>query len=211
MIYFQPVCSNWQTFASGSIDHSTATLAVGEGTGSANLDTDEVFYNLGYVEMAKKTGIELVDLNYGPTRKLENRRCPVFPEMYLPEIAFSHYIISLPVLKVHSLAQLTGTLKNMMGFAQPRYYSGQSGTWKKALFHEQIQQSIIDLNSYLLPNLSIMDCSMGMAEFHLGGAQCTPPVAKLIAGYNPYQVDQKAAELLGLDWSTIRHIAVGLQ
>jgi uncharacterized protein (DUF362 family) len=161
--------------------------------------------------MAEKQGVPLVDLNYGPVKKLENPACPIFPEMYLPEIAFNHYIISVPVLKAHSLAGITGSLKNMMGFAPPKYYSGRYGIWKKAVFHGKMHESVIDLNRYLVPNLSIMDCSIGMAEFHLGGPQCDPPIKKIIAGYNPWEVDREAAGLLGLDWRNIRHIAAGFR
>ncbi len=78
-----------------------------------NHETDEVFEKLGYTAMAKRQGISLVDLNYGPVKILENPDCPVFPKMYLPEIAFSHYIISVPVLKAHSLAGMTGSLKKV--------------------------------------------------------------------------------------------------
>ncbi len=85
--------------------------------------------------MADRLGVPLIDLNYGPVKKLTNPECHVFPEMYLPEIAFRYYIISVPVLKAHSLAGMTGCLKNMMGFAQPKYYSGRYGIWKKAMFH----------------------------------------------------------------------------
>ena len=191
--------------------YSEAKIVIGEGCGDANYETEEIFKNLGYTAMAEKQGVSLLDLNYGPVKILKNRECNVFPEMYLPEIAFSHYIISVPVLKAHSLAGMTGTLKNMMGFAQPKYYSGRYGIWKKAVFHEKMQQSIIDLNKYLVPNLSIMDCSVGMAEFHLGGPQCDPPVEKIIAGYNPWKVDREAAELLGLNWNDIEHIAAGFR
>jgi uncharacterized protein (DUF362 family) len=131
--------------------------------------------------------------------------------MYLPKIAFCHYIISVPVLKAHSLAGLTGSLKNMMGFAQPKYYSGRYGVWKKAVFHGRMQESVADLNTYLVPDLSVMDCSIGMAEFHLGGAQCDPPVNRIIAGYNPWEVDREAAGLLRLRWEDIGHIAAGIR
>ena len=158
--------------------------------------------------MAEKFGINLVDLNYEPLIMLENPDCSVFPKIHLPKIAFNHFIISVPVLKAHSLAGMTGSLKNMMGFAPPKYYSGKYGFWKKAVFHGQMQQSVIDLNRYLVPNLSVMDCSIGMAEFHLGGAQCNPPVNKIIASFDPWEVDRTAAELLKLDWKDIEHIAV---
>ncbi len=191
--------------------YSKAKIVIAEGCGDANYETDEVFKHLGYTAMAEKQGVPLVDLNYGPVKMLKNPDCPVFPEMYLPEIALSHYIISVPVLKAHSLAGMTGSLKNMMGFAQPKYYSGRYGFWKKAVFHGKMQESVIDLNTYLAPNLSVMDCSIGLAEFHLGGAQCDPPVKRIIAGYNPWKVDCEATGLLGLNWNNIGHIAAGFR
>jgi len=190
--------------------HSDAKIVIAEGCGDADLDTDEIFRILGYTEMAEKYNAALIDLNYGPVKKLKNISCPVFPEMYLPEIAFNHYIISVPVLKAHSLAKMTGSLKNMMGFAQPEYYSGSGGYWKKALFHEKMQESIIDLNRYLVPDLSIMDCSIGLADYHLGGSECNPHLKKIVAGYNPWQVDREGAKMLGLDWKNIGHIAAGI-
>ncbi|MCK5543058.1 MAG: DUF362 domain-containing protein [Desulfobacterales bacterium] len=190
--------------------HSKAEIVIAEGCGDANHETDGVFENLGYTAMAEKLGVSLIDLNYGPVKILENPTCQIFPKMYLPKIAFDHYIVSVPVLKAHSLAGITGSLKNMMGFAQPEYYSGHHGFWKKAVFHEKMQESIIDLNKYLSPNLSIMDCSIGLADYHLGGAQCDPHVKKIIAGYNPWEVDREAANLLGLNWKNIGHIATGL-
>ena len=189
--------------------YSKAKIIIAEGCGDANHETDEIFENLGYKVMAEKQGVELIDLNYGPVKTLKNSDCPVFPEMYLPKIAFNHYIISVPVLKAHSLAGMTGTLKNMMGFAQPEYYSGHYGVWKKALFHEKMQESIIDLNKYLVPDLTIMDCSIGLAEFHLGGAQCDPHINKIIAGYNPWKVDCEGAKLFGLAGNDSKHMAAG--
>jgi uncharacterized protein (DUF362 family) len=191
--------------------NSKADIVIAEGCGASDKETDEVFKNLGYTAMAEKYGVPLVDLNYGPAKILKNPECAVFPEMVLPEIAFSHYIISVPVLKKHSLAGITGTLKNMIGFAQPEYYSGHHGIWKKAVFHGKMQDSIIDLNTYLVPDLSVMDCSIGMAEYHLGGAHCDPHVNRIIAGHNPWEVDREAAGLLGLNWKNIRHIAAGFR
>jgi uncharacterized protein (DUF362 family) len=188
--------------------HSTATIVIAEGCGDPHLETTEAFERLGYTALAEKYDIPLIDLNHAPLCSRKNDSCKIFREIHLPEIAFNHYIISIPVLKAHSLAQITGTLKNMMGFVPPQHYSGNSGSWKKAVFHHKMQQSIIDLNTYLIPDLSIMDCSIGMAEYHLGGPRCSPPVGRIIAGYNPWEVDRMACDLLGLDWRTIKHVAV---
>ena len=127
--------------------------------------------------------------------------------MYLPTIAYDTYIISVPVLKAHSLADITGTLKNMMGFLPPEHYQ-RGGHWKKAAFHADIHRAIIELNRYVTPNLTLLDARIGLAEYHLGGAECNPHVCKLIAGFNPLAVDRKAAELLGLNPDGIPHLAV---
>ena len=184
-----------------------ADLIIAEGCGDKDLETDDIFRILGYSKMAEKYNIPLKDLNYEPLKKLSNPDCPVFPEMYLPEIAFSHYIISVPVLKAHSLSEVTGSLKNMIGFAPPEHYSGEFGIWKKSVFHNNIHQSILDLNRYRTPDLTLMDASTGLSEYHLGGPQCEPPLNKILAGFNPVTVDRKAAELLGLDWKTIPHLS----
>ena len=185
---------------------SDAAIVIGEGCGDAHLETDEVFDRLGYRELAERLGVELVDLNHAPLVKLEDERCQVFPEMYLPEIAMSHYLISVPVLKAHSLAEITGTLKNMMGLAPPKHYAGRFGSWKKAVFHGRMHASIVDLNRYRTPNLSLVDATIGMADYHLGGPHCDPPVGRLLAGFDPLQVDRRCAELLGFRWQEIEHL-----
>ena len=185
---------------------SKAEIVIGEGCGDPSLETDEVFDILGYRELSKQYGVPLIDLNESPLKKLKNDNCPVFPEIYLPEIAFTHFIISVPVLKAHSYAVITGTLKNMIGIAPPEYYSGRFGTWNKAVFHRDMHQSIIDLNTYRTPDLSLMDATLGLADFHLGGRQCSPPPGKIIAGFDPIKVDREAARLLGLNWKEIPHL-----
>lgn len=186
---------------------SKADIVIAEGCGDAFLETDEVFGLLGYRDLAKRHAIELIDLNHAPLKKLQKKNFAVFPEIHLPEILFRSFIISLPVLKVHSLCDFTGTLKNMIGCAPPQYYSGQYGTWKKAAFHQNLHRAIMELNSYRSPDLSIIDGSIGLAEYHLGGAQCDPPINKIIAGFDPLEVDRHAAELLGLNWKKIHYLA----
>ncbi|MCP4133930.1 MAG: DUF362 domain-containing protein [bacterium] len=185
---------------------TSAKIIIAEGCGDASYETGEIFRIMGYEDLAKSYDIELIDLNTAPLKKLNRPENPVFPEMYLPEIAFTHYIISVPVLKAHSLAQVTGTLKNMMGFAPPEYYSGHHGIWKKAVFHANMHQAITDLNSCRTPDLSVLDASIGMADYHLGGPECNPPVNKIVAGFDPVEVDRKAAELLGFNWQKIDHL-----
>lgn len=180
-------------------------ILIAEGCGDAGRETDDIFGCLGYDRLARETGVALLDLNHAPLVRKERPGCEVFPEMFLPEVAFSHCIVSLPVLKVHSLAGVTGTLKNMMGFAPPSHYAG-GGAWKKASFHARMQRSVRDLNAYITPHLTVMDASVGLADFHLGGATCEPPVGKIVAGTDALGCDRLAAELLGMDWRDVGHL-----
>ncbi|GAB7021773.1 DUF362 domain-containing protein [Salidesulfovibrio brasiliensis] len=183
-----------------------AEVIIAEGCGSCTMETPEIFRNLGYERMAAELGVELVDLNTVKTVERSIPDCPVFPTMHLPEAAFTHAIISLPVLKAHSLAGITGSLKNMMGFPPPQHYSGSSGSWKKAVFHQRMHQSVRDLCRYVSPTFTLMDASVGLADFHLGGATLSPPAGKLIAGCNALECDRTAATLLGRNWRDIGHL-----
>ena len=185
---------------------ATADIVIAEGCGAAEYDTGTVFEKLGYTELGKRLGIELIDLNTAPVTKLSNASCRVFPEFYMPEIVMNHYLISVPVLKAHSLADMTGSLKNMMGAAPPRYYQ-KGGYWKKSAFHARMHQAIRELNRYRTPDLTIMDATTGLAEYHLGGARCEPPLNIILGGFNPLEVDRAGAALLGLDWRRIPHMA----
>lgn len=187
--------------------NTDAAIVIAEGCGDLTLTTAEVFDALGYGVFEEEFGIPLLDLNEAKLRRLSDPECPFLPEIWLPEIAFTHYVISLPVLKAHSLSMVTGSLKNMVGFAPPKHYAGRHGTWKKAAFHEDIHQAIIDLNRYRTPDLSLMDASVGLADYHLGGATCKPHAGKVIAGFDPLDVDRKACGLLGLDWRKVPHLA----
>jgi uncharacterized protein (DUF362 family) len=182
-----------------------AEVLIAEGTGDAHLETDDVFETLGYSALAKRLGVRLVDLNHEDTVALKNGKCRVFPTFHMPRIAMECYIVSVPVLKAHSIADITGSMKNMMGLAVPRHY--QAGGWKKSAFHRHMHEALLDLNRHRRPELTLMDATVGLAEYHLGGRRCDPPVNRLLAGYDAQQVDREAARLLGMDWKSIPHLS----
>ncbi len=186
---------------------SSAEIVIAEGCGDAACETPEIFRALGYDRLAERKGVRLVHLNTAPLRRVRNEGCENFPELFLPEIVFSHYLISVPVLKAHSLAEMTGTCKNMMGLLPPEHYGGHPGSWKKARFHRRLHTAIRELISYRPPDLSLMDATIGLSQYHLGGPACEPPVNRLLASFDPVALDRRAAELLGMDWHQIPHLA----
>lgn len=186
--------------------HADIPVVIAEGCGDPYLETSEIFEQLGYTRLAKRLNVTLLDLNRAQLVLKKNRTCRFFKKMWLPKVVFEHLLISLPMLKAHSLSRLTGSMKNMMGLVPPEHYSGSHGFWKKAAFHQHLDEAIVDLNLYRSPDFTVMDATMGLAEYHLGGPHCKPPVNRIIAGFDARTVDRKAAELLGMDWKTIGHL-----
>ena len=184
---------------------TTAEIMVGEGTASISHDTDHIFVRLGYTEMAAEKGVRLVDLNREPSRRLARGDCRRWPAMHLPVIALEALLISVPVLKAHTLAGVTLTLKNMMGLAPPHRYQNP-GSWKKSAFHRDIQMAVADLNRYRCPDFTLLDASTGLADSHLGGPVMDQPPGLLAAGRDPVAMDSFGAGLLGRDWRYIGHI-----
>ncbi|MFP3981888.1 MAG: DUF362 domain-containing protein [Desulfobacterales bacterium] len=185
-----------------------AQIVIAEGTGDPSYDGIQIFDTLGYTRLTAEKNIRLINLNEEEVVRLENPSCKRFPEFYMPQIALSHLIVSVPVLKAHTLSGFTGTMKNMMGFAPPAHYSGSG--WNKAAFHKNLQAAIFDLNCYRHADLTLMDASVGMPDSHLGGRRCDPPVGKLLAGDDPVEADRAAAGWLGLDWQKIGHLQKNL-
>jgi uncharacterized protein (DUF362 family) len=186
-------------------DCCDAEVLVGEGPGGASLSAGQVFRRHGYQAMAESCGVALVDLDASELVRVDNPKCAVFPEMWLPRIVMESFVISVPVLKAHSLAGVTLSMKNMMGCAPAAHY-GQRGGWHKAAFHARMHEAVFDLNRYRRPDLALIDGSVGLAEYHLGGPVCRPPVGRLVAGFDPVAVDAVGATLLGRDWREIDHI-----
>ncbi|WP_029897366.1 DUF362 domain-containing protein [Desulfohalovibrio reitneri] len=183
---------------------SDAAIVIGEGCGDATSETPEIFTALGFDQLARDEGVELLDLNHAELTETERPECAVFPRMHLPEILFRSFVVSLPVLKAHTLAGITGAVKNMMGVCPPSHYA--AGGWKKSCFHSRMQGSVADLYAHRPPDLSIMDASVGLRSSHLGGPPLSPPANAVLAGTDAREVDRAACGLLGMDWRDVGHL-----
>lgn len=188
------------------LDHNQEIqIIVGEGTGSLEYDTFHCFEELGYFKLQDKERVQLIDLNIEPCRHLTNKNCKRWPELYLPELLFNSFVISVPVLKAHSLCRVTLTMKNMMGCAPPAHYQ-QGGAWGKSSFHKRLDEAVFDLNRYRSPDFTVIDGAVGMARAHLWGPTCDPPVRRIIASYDPVAVDAYGTSLLRKSWKDIGHL-----
>ena len=185
---------------------SDAEIVIAEGCGG--LDTHVAFEKLGYTDLARRKGVQLVDLDGEDTVELRNPPLQYLPEFHMPRCLTDDFLISIPVLKAHSMAKVTLTLKSMIGIAPAKHYC--ASYYRKSALHgrnnRELHRYIVELNQYRKPDLSVLDATVGMAESHLGGRRCKPPVNKVLASFDPVAIDAAGARLLGLDWRKIDHI-----
>lgn len=177
-------------------------IIIAEGNGVPEYDTSHCFDLLGYTELARDKNIELIDLNIEPCKTLANSNYGRLAELDLPEILFDGFLMSVPVLKAHSLSKVTLAMKNLIGCVPPT----DGGGWRKSQLHHNLHEAIFDLNRYRTADFSIIDGSVGMAQAHLWGPTCDPPVGKIIASYDPVAIDAHGSSLLQRDWQDIDHI-----
>ncbi|HCO96752.1 MAG TPA: hypothetical protein DIU00_22905 [Phycisphaerales bacterium] len=171
--------------------HTEAKIAIGEGCGTGT--TPEVFAALGYTDMAKKYGLELIDFNEAETTICQNNNALQLKLFHMPRAAQQAFIISLPVLKDHSFTKTTIAMKNMFGIAPGKFYAG---SWNKAKLHSpSTDKSVVDICSYKKPDLSIVDASVALKGMHLAGKHKN--IGLILAGFDPVAVDTVGSELLG--------------
>jgi uncharacterized protein (DUF362 family) len=138
-------------------------------------------------ESCDKFGVELLDLLSKGTRKVKTRSL----ELEMSLMAFEcDFIISLPVLKTHSICGLTGALKNQLGFLsleeKGRLHSGGD-----------VHRVIAELNEVVKPDLHIVDAVQTMVvtnEARHGGRPVE--LGYMLAGTDPVSLDAVGLELL---------------
>ena len=173
--------------------HCGAEIAVGEGCGSGV--TQDAFEANGYVDLARRHGIRLIDFNREPAATLRRDDALQLREFHLPQVALDAYIISLPVLKDHSFTTTTIAMKNMFGLAPAPYYKG---SWNKSKLHSpSTHRSVFDVCLYKRPDLCVVDASVALAGMHLSGTR--RKLGVILASFDPVAVDAVGSELLGHD------------
>ena len=177
--------------------------------GSGGCETSEAYKTLGYENMASSLGIKLLDVDRVNLKKLGDPEARAYKEIYLPEILFDSYLISVPSLKDHSIAGVTLSLKNLIGLLPEKHY-GNYWSYKRSDVHRiGVSSAVADLARYVDIDLSIIDGRLGQQGSHLaGGRHCDPYKNVIIGGYGGLPVDVKGAEVLGHDWRDIEHLVM---
>lgn len=175
--------------------------------GSGGCKTKTAFEVLGYYDLGKKYGIDIIDVDDCKLRKLSRDDVRVYKDIYLPEMIFDSFLISVPCLKDHLITTVTIGLKNLIGLLPKKYY-GQYWHYNRSDVHRVgVDNAIYDLNKYIDVGLVVVDGRIGQQNSHLpGGKSCTPAKNILIGGYDSLEVDKTGAEILGHRWQEVNHL-----
>ena len=104
--------------------------------------------------------VRFVDLNHDDVRPVAlGSRFTGSDELALPvELLQADLVVSMPKLKTHHWAGMTGSMKNLFGVVPGAVYG-----WPKNVLHWRgIDNSILDLVATIRPGLAIVDGIVGM-------------------------------------------------
>jgi uncharacterized protein (DUF362 family) len=203
----RPPCTTDVRCVEAIIHYINKPVVIAEASGGC--PTTRAFEKLGYNKLADEYDVELVDLNTSEVIVKHNPEAFVLKKFHFPKILENCYLISVPVLKEHDWARITVSMKNMFGIVPGRFYG--AGTWNKSKLHVLgVDESIVDINSYKSPDLSIVDARIGQYGNEIYGRPADPPFNIIFGGYDPMAVDMTGAVFLGHDPKKVRHLRLAL-
>jgi uncharacterized protein (DUF362 family) len=172
----------------------TSRIYIGE-SGHLRQNPWQAFAASGYVDMAHRLGIELVNFSESPSVRVP---CSPAPEIAMPRLLLeADAYINVPVLKTHALTYFTGALKNQWGCVPD--------CRDRLRFHRQINEMLSSLQEMLRPKMVLVDAIVGMEG--RGPVNGEPRrLDAILASRDAVAIDTTAMRLVGLDPRKSRHV-----
>lgn len=166
-------------------------IIIGEGSGFS--DTFESYRIAGVDSVAKRWNVKLVDLNKDDYVEVHPKNPLTLKKVKIAKTALESTIISVPKLKLHRIAGVSLSIKNMMGAMKP-----------KGSMHTHLNSNIVDLASVITPNIAIIDGIIA-GEGHESSGN---PVEMnlVIAGTDPVAVDSVGAAVMMIPPNDVKHL-----
>ncbi len=176
--------------------HKVKNLVIGEGSGFA--DTFEAFRIAGVDAVADRWGVRLIDLNEDELVEVSPPNPLALKKVKIAKTALESTIISVPKLKLHRIAKVTLSIKNMIGTIAP-----------KGTIHNHLSEKIADLASILKPTVAVVDGIIAGEGHETSG---NPVEMNLVlAGTDPVAVDAVGAAVMGVPPDTVKHLCLAEQ
>jgi uncharacterized protein (DUF362 family)/Pyruvate/2-oxoacid:ferredoxin oxidoreductase delta subunit len=169
-------------------------------------DRDATYTILGIDTFCQENDIRIlrIDPEGGPDEWMELRPTGAkrLRRFHAPRLLAEARLINLPVLKTHVVSTMTMCMKNLMGIL-PR-------PDRRHMHAFGINQSIVDMNLGIKPDLNIVDGSVGQdGEGPVYGDKADLQV--LLAGRDSLAVDLACCQVVGVKPRAIPHLKLALE
>lgn len=168
-------------------------IVIGEGSGLS--DTMRAFKTAGIDKVASRWKVDLMDLNDDEYVIADVPSPLALKTVRIAKTALNSAIISVPKLKLHRMAGVTLSLKNMMGVVSP-----------KGQIHRSLSKKIADLVSLVKPRLAVIDGIIGGEGHEL--AKKPVEMNLVIAGLDPVAVDTVGAAVMDFNPKKAEHLTL---
>lgn len=175
------------------IERKTQDAIIGEGSGFG--DTFKAFKVAGVDLVAERWGVKLFDLNNDEFIEVSPPNALSLKKVKVARTAVESVIISVPKLKLHRIATVTLSLKNMMGALAFK------GTMHMGV---SLSENIADLASALTPSLSVIDGIIAGEGHETSGDPVEMDL--VIAGADPVATDAVGAAVMGIKPTEVKHL-----
>jgi len=172
----------------------TKDIIIGEGSGWS--DTFEAFKVAGVDAVAERWDVKLVDLNKDKIVEVSPPNPLSIKKIKVAATSLESIIISVPKLKLHRIATVTLSLKNMMGALAS----------KGSMHRGSLSKNIVDLASVLRPSISVVDGIIAGEGHETSGNPVEMNL--IIAGTDPVAVDAVGAAVMGISPTDVKHLVL---
>ncbi|MBA7528658.1 hypothetical protein ES705_20846 [subsurface metagenome] len=180
---------------------SPCEIIIGESSEVGD-DTLQAYKITGVYDIAKKWKVTLLDFKKDHQVYVDVPKGKVLKKVLIAEtVTKVDYLINLPILKVHSQTIVTIGMKNLKGCIADQ---------EKSRFHRlNLSQCIADLNTVIIPDLTIVDATLCSLEWELGGMPVR--LNTVLAAKNVLAADIVAASTLGYRIDEVEHLLLAAQ
>jgi uncharacterized protein (DUF362 family) len=169
-------------------------ITIGEGP-AAGVDVNKAFEKSGYLRLAQKMNVRLLDINTAKTVKKEwDNGLLELPS----DLLENDFYINIPKMKTHFHAGVTLSIKNQQGLLTPEA--------KKANHREyDLHESLVAIAKVIQPDLVIVDAINSMeGEGPTKGKRKLTKV--LVYGDNMFETDIACCLFMGVSPLQIKHL-----
>jgi uncharacterized protein (DUF362 family) len=163
-------------------------ILIVEGSGYFS-ETSKALELSGYIELAEKYNIEVIDVDKSPVIKINVPDALLIENVEVSEAFMGVDVrINVPVMKTHDQLKVTLGVKNLKGVL-PKYM-------KREFHRVGVVKGIIDLNKAVPVDLTVLDAIVAMEGL---GPSFGPKVElnTIIASKDVYALDRVASKIMG--------------